>query len=442
MSRTGVRRVLGGLGVAAVIAAGGCRTPQPIVRVFTPPAAPPAAPTDLGQLPPVPLTQIEPDYHALPLLDPATADVTGETRPHPVGLTAEFVARRAAEHAPAATALERENEVPTATVEWPGGAHSTPSGGALARELRPLVAADMRNKAAGEAVAAFYQLADAEGRAEVVRKTIESLDKLRAAVKEAKAKGVKPPIDEDELDRQRATWISLLGQVELGAKLLDGQLKRALGASGKMTERFQPAGEFGISAEAVDVPAAVATALERRQDLVAMRTAYLKLAPDNVGEVREFLRTVPGTGGALGVGATTGTGGYGPRVGLFARAASRQIAEVEAAVSGVAAAEVEVRRRQLFGLIEQKERAVADEVRAEAAVLAESVRQVGLARWRAEKLMARLADLRKQDAGAAAVVPAELEANRARADVIQAVMGWHQAKAKLTAAQGLYAGGR
>ncbi|MEO2089689.1 MAG: hypothetical protein ABGY75_09360, partial [Gemmataceae bacterium] len=250
MSRTGVRRLLGGLGVAAVIAAGGCRTPQPVVRVFTPPATPPAALTDLGHLPPVSLTQIEPDYHTLPLLDPATADVTGETRPRPVGLTAEFVAGRAAEHAPAATALERENEVPSATVEWPGGSHPSPSGGALARELRPLVAADLRNKAAGEAVAAFYQLADAEGRAEVVRKTIESLDKLRAAVKEAKAKGVKPPIDEDELDRQRATWISLLGQVELGAKLLDGQLKRALGASGKMTERFQPAGEFGISAEA------------------------------------------------------------------------------------------------------------------------------------------------------------------------------------------------
>ena len=35
----------------------------------------------------------------------------------------------------------------------------------------------------------------------------------------------------------------------------------------------------------------------------------------------------------------------------------------------------------------------------------------------------------------------ELEANRARADVIQAVMAWHQAKAKLTAAQGLYTGG-
>ena len=45
---------------------------------------------------------------------------------------------------------------------------------------------------------------------------------------------------------------------------------------------------------------------------------------------------------------------------------------------------------------------------------------------------------KKDKQGALAVVPAELEANRARADVIQAVMAWHQARAKLSSAMGVF----
>jgi hypothetical protein len=410
---------------------------------MTAPSVTPQAPSGPIEIPSAPLTQLEPDYATLPLVDPATADVTGVTRPPPVGLTADTCAKLAAEHTLLAAALERENEVPSAVIEYPGTSPDTRCPDSVVRELRPLLAAHLRNQAAGDAVAAFYQLADAEGRADVVRKTIESLDKLQAAVRDAKAKGVKPPIDEEELDRQKATWIGLLGQAELGAKLLDGELKRRLGASGRTADRLMPTGEFGIVAEPVDAAAAVKTAVERRQDLIALRTAYLKLTPENVGEVREFLNTVPGAGG-LGSGrgpfAPPPPGAFGPRLPVVSRVAERRFAELTAALTAVAAMEVEVRKRQLYVLIEEKERGVADEVRAQVAVLTEQARQVGLARWRAEKLMTKLAELRRKEGGAAEVVPVELEANRARADVIQAVMAWHQAKAKLTAAQGLYTG--
>ena len=425
MSRAVVRRWYA-LGAAAVVAAAGCRTPSPVVRVFNPPSAP-AGPTAPNQIPSAPLGKLEPDYTTLPLVDPATADATGATRLPPSGLTEAVCAKLAAERAPFAAVVERENDVPAATVEQSG---QPACDGSLARTLRPLLAADLRNKAAGEAVVAFFQLADAEGRGDIVRGTIESLDKLRTAVKEAKAKGVEPPISEDELDRQRATWVGLLGQAELGAKLLDGDLKRRLGASGKTADRLHPTGEFGIPPQATDVEAAVRAALERRQDLIALRTAYLQMTPENLPEVREFLRTVPG---AMGVGSV------GPRLPIFARVAERKMAEIQSALSAVAAGEVQVRKQQLFVLVEEKERAVADEVRAQVAILSEQTRQVGLARWRAEKLLAKLAEERRNDRGAAAAAAAELEANRARADVIQAVMTWHQARARLTAAQGLYA---
>ncbi len=401
----------------------GCRS-VPTVRLFAPPTTPAPLPSAPGELPNAPLTLLEPDYKNLPLLDPAKADITGVLRPQAIGVTEETVVARAGARAAIATALEKENEVAVAI----GQGQPDPQK-SLARELRPLIAADARNKAIGEAVVAFYQLGDLEGRGDIVRSTIESLDKLQAAVKEARAKGAKPPIDEEELDRQRATWIGLLGQAELGTKLLDQDLKRRIGASGKALDRLQPSGDFRVSTDPIDVEAAVKIALERRQDLLALRTAYLKLGPEQLPEVRDFLKTIPGTSGGLGQ--------IGPRP-LVARFFRQKMNEAVAVINSAAGQEVEIRKQQLFLLIEEKERAVADEVRAQEAILMEQARQVGLARWRAEKLMAKLAELRKDDKGAAAIVPLELEANRARADVIQAVMGWQQARAKLKTAQGLY----
>ena len=96
-----------------------------------------------------------------------------------------------------------------------------------------------------------------------------------------------------------------------------------------------------------------------------------------------------------------------------------------------------MRRQQLFRLIEEKERATADEVRGAVATLNEQTRQVGLTRWRAEQQMAKLADAKKMGKGPFLEVPAELETLRARADVIAAVMAWHQARSRVAVAQGV-----
>lgn len=427
------RRVwwIASVGLAAGIAVGCKHAPPP--RVFYPP--PVAEKPPRVEVPSAPLSPLEPDLNKLPLIDPATADVTGSTRLPALGLTEATCAKLAFEHAPLASAVERENSVPVvADPDRP------PPEDSLSRELRPLVVAELRNKAAGDAVAAFYQLADLEGRSAVVRETIEEIDVLRKAVEEAIKRGAKPPIDMEEIARQRATWIGLLGQAELGAKLLDADLKRRIGASGKTSDRLMPTGEFGLPKETLDVEAAVLVALEKRPELQALRTAYLKLTPETLPEVREFLQAVPSTGGLLGSGAMGGMmGSAGPKLPFMRRIAERRLAEQLAPVQSAADHEVAVRKAQLFTLIDERERAVADEVRAQALVLAEQSRQVGLVRWRVEKQKAKVAELRKEEKGAAAVVPAELELNRERAELIQAVMQWHQARAKLTAAQGLYA---
>lgn len=418
------------VGLTTAVAVGCKHAPPP--RVFYPP--PVAEKPPRVDVPSAPLSPLEPKLESLPLIDPATADVTGATRPPAIGLTETVCARLAFDHAPLAIAVERENSVPVvADPDRP------PPESSLSRELRPQVVAEMRNRAAGEAVVAFFQLADVEGRSAVVRETIEEIDVLRRAVEEAIKRGAKPPIDMDEIARQRATWIALLGQAELGTKLLDADLKRRIGASGKTVDRVMPTGEFGLPKETLDVEAAVRVALEKRPELLALRAAYLNLTPDTLPEVREFLRAMPSSGGVLGTGGMGGMmGGVGPRLPFVRRIAERRLAEQLAPLQAAADQEVAVRKAQLFTLIDERERAVADEVRAQALVLAEQARQVGLIRWRVEKQKAKVAELKKDEKGAASVVPAVLELNRERAELIQGVMSWHQARAKLTAAQGLY----
>ncbi|OWK36719.1 hypothetical protein [Fimbriiglobus ruber] len=73
-----------------------------------------------------------------------------------------------------------------------------------------------------------------------------------------------------------------------------------------------------------------------------------------------------------------------------------------------------------------------------AAALDAQAKQVGLARWRADLLIKKAADAKGK--GPLVELPAELEALRARAEVVAAVMTWRQARVRLDAAQGLLGG--
>ncbi len=414
-----------------LVALAGCRAPS--VRVVVPTQSP-AGPTLPSQLPPATATSLEPDYARLPLVDPHGAASLPAATPR-VAVTEATVLRLAAERASLPTVLQRESELPRLIAATPS--HATGDDGALLREVRTLFAADARNRAAGDAVQEFFRLADTEGRLDLLRISIERLDFLREAARKAKAEGARLPVELDELDAQRANLLALLGQAELGAKLLDIDLKRRLGLAAQTPECLLPAGDFAVASDSVDAEASVTIALERRPDLQALRTAYFGLTPESLPSVQQYLRGVPGAVGLVGHGSVVQPPKGNPHF-PFSRFFRHRIDEWAKAIDTVTAAEVAVRRQQLYRLTEEKERAAADEVRAAVASLNEQTRQVGLARWRAEQQMAKLADIKKMTKGPFLEVPAEMETLRARSDVIAAVMQWHQARGKLTAAQGLY----
>ncbi len=424
-----MRRVLPltGFLLALATALAGCRGPEIRLLPAKPlPAVPPVSEPAVAAI-----TAIEPDLKTLPRVEPGSDG--GSVRPPGRGIAEAEVARVAAERALTANLLRTESSVPRAVLTDRHGVPLTKGDDdALIREVRALAATEARNRTASEALVAFFQLADAEGRGDVLRKSVILLDQLKAAVKDAKAKGAKVPVEADELDRQRAGLLGVLGQAELGAKLLDVDLKRRLGLPGTSADRLQPTGDFGLSAPTPDVTEAVAQALERRGDLQALRTAYLGLNTDTLASVREYIRALPGVGGLVGGGP--------PQLPFVRRLSERRLAPSVAALDAVLVAEVEVRKRQLWAVIEEKERGTADEVRAAVAAVSEQARQVGLARWRAEQVIAKADEEKTKARGAILEQLAEIEALRARADVIAAVMQWHQARVRANAAMGLYAG--
>lgn len=393
-----------GLLLTAVSLAG-CRT----VSVHSPLASVEASiPTQPSVLPAAAVTPLEPDVSKLPKWSgPANAALPPVSPSAP--LTPATVQRLATERAAAAQLFELEAAGRSETLA----------------EVRMQLASDSRQRAAVEALQEFYRLAELTGRQELLRTSLDRLDELRESAKKAKANGARLPIELDELDVQRANLLSLFGQAELGAELLDLDLKRRLGLPSKSTARLRPSDDFTVTADALDVEAAVKIALVSLPELLALRTAYHGLTPENLPSLRSYLATagLPGIGGdALKI-----PGG---------RAVRRRLDEWTANLESGAAAEVAVRRKQLYHVIEEKERGAADEVRAAGASLMEQTRQVQSTAWRAEQQKAKFEDLQKMAKGPFLEVPAELEWLRARSDLLAAVMQWQQARVKWLAAQG------
>ncbi|OWK36666.1 hypothetical protein FRUB_09229 [Fimbriiglobus ruber] len=408
--------------MCAVVIAAGCRAPAPPV------VAPATAPRPAPDLPVTPVTGLEPDYRTLPTLDPTTtnaADVA--TAPPGYRAVSEEVCRReAAARAPAALVLSREGVDDAADALGCTSPETQPVR-RLGHELRTHLAAVARNRAALQALEYYFQMADAEGREELARASLGTLDQLRVIVRKAKADGLRVPVDPDDLDRQRGTVLGLLGQADLAAKAVDIELKRRLGVPAATIERLRPTGTFAVSATPVKLDLAVQTALEERGDLRALRAAYLDLSSETLESAREILRgSIPGLHRPITSRPTPSS---------LAKLARRRMPSVPDAA---ALAEVAILRQQLFDVIADRERTAADEVRETAAAVDAQGKQVGLARWRADQLIKKAADAKGK--GPLVELPAELEALRARAEVVAAVMTWHQGRVRLDAAQGLLGG--
>lgn len=425
------------LGFMTVILGGlaGCRCVEPCAEAGATPIAncPERNPADLPTIEP---HGVESTLGKLPVVDLAKAPSAVESKSGTYrSLTEAEVRTMAREASHAARRIEMESQIPVVTSETKHRRRhdSDDSSSAIEsflRQSRELTAAGERAKAAGEAIATFYQLAEAEGRAELMRTGLTAFDNYRAEKAKSTLQGTRvvPPSEFDlvQLDQQRGQMLDTATLLRFQIQKLNIDLKKQTGLAGHTADRLYPTGDFAFDASPLDVQAMVRSAMENRQDLLLLRLAYYELNEDTLPAVRDQLRSVIGILTPPKVLAR-------PRIWLST--AGERFGHGKATDPALVQ-ELAVRRSQLFDLICEKERDAADQVRTAAAYQETASSLVATTNARAEALKKQVETLRSKKSPVILEVPVVLEWLKARGDVITAVMNWHQARVKLQAAQG------
>jgi hypothetical protein len=417
-------------GVLLLLLLAGCHLPSvAVVRKNGPAIAEREAPS-LGPVLPSTLE----NYGALlPTIDPRTAQpsqLSTQGGANFLGLTDDDCRKRAVANSNLAKLLERENDKPQIQLVSKKKPCPETTNEQLRAELRTLAATAIRNSDAATALERFYQLADAEGRTELLSTGMKAFDDYRSLTKRFREAGL-PTMDDEELTRQRGKLLSDLERAEAGIRLLNVDLQNRLGLSVKGDERLWPSGDFSVTLASIDTEAEVAKALANRADLQFLRKLHLSLSVDTLPTINAQLQTITSLAGA----------GASPVMPWFpgSRLLEKRTQELKAQLRSAAEAEVAVRREQLFTLIADREKTVAGEVRASVVQMESAARRIALAKSTADTWQAKV-DKANRDAKPFDRFPAELEWYRSRAEVLTEVMAWHHWRAKLRAATGELAG--
>jgi outer membrane protein TolC len=367
---------------------------------------------------------IEPDLTALP-------PTAGSTPAGPLGrcyqaLTAQECQSLAARGGGLGQALETE------ALSRPGGQGLSCLAALPSRQRQRLsevvlaqATEEARNRAAAAALEAYYRLAEAEGRGDLLRLSQAEVGKTVLEAEELRAKGLRPPVDLADLRRQREQLRADEVQLARTIDQLNGQLRTLLGLpSGEHGCSLWPADPLRVTPTPLDLEACVAEGLERRPDLRLLRAlshvdaATLPVARQVLGGVHVLL---------------------GPQApGHLARVA----AALRACLGG---AEVEAVRTEVGQLLAERERQAANEIRQAGREVDARFRLVILARRRAEAARKKLEEVQEKRARGLAVGgagrTAQLDLYKARGELLHEVVNWHIARTQLARSLGLLGGG-
>lgn len=312
------------------------------------------------------------------------------------------------------------------------------AGDRLDARFRYLAALETRNQAVAEALTLYYQLASAEARQPLLYQALALVESLLAKAQAARSEKIPYPLDPEDLLLQRSQLRDQLAQLELGICLLNIELKRRLGWPAEpLTEHFWPVDDFTVSDENLPPEQAAALALVDRPELRAWRLALESLTVQTAQQWRELwdasasLRSADELRRGGDRGARPGGGFLG--VCLRRKSSPPDLSTL-----------VQRWREQVRLVLEQRERAVADQARSAALLLAEQTRRLATARQRLLLWDQRLEQAtRRREAGQpnAEISEAQVRWQRllAEMDLIEQVAAWHQARVRLRAALGWYA---
>jgi hypothetical protein len=288
-------------------------------------------------------------------------------------------------------------------------------------DLLALRAVEERNRSAGAALELYYRLAESEAGLDILQESQAGLDHALANIAELREQGIKVEVDEHALARRKIELADQQAEAELGREQSHGGLKLLLNLAAEDPTRIWPAADLAAVAEPLDVEAAVAMGLASRAELIILRCLIESLT----------VQTLPGARAALSQRDPS----LGTSVDL------RKLHLLLAHTRG--ASELPGRRAQLAQLLDERERTIAEEIRANAATMAARLRQAGLAQQIVANRKARVTELeKKRELGMATpfeIAAEKLEVTKAEGELMRKVVAWRIAQVKLRQSQGLLA---
>jgi hypothetical protein len=410
--RRGVKRAQPGFLAAGLLAQallGGCTSP-PVAR-HEPAVLLPL--TQRGRVEVVVAPDTEP---------PGAQDETG--RPPYRALSADECQCLAANSAEVANVLQANRQGGQHDAHHPSLA-STSERERLYDTVSGYAAEEVRNRRAGDALEAYYRLAEAEGRADLIREALSELQAVIDRARDLQKRGVVgPEVAEAALRR----WTQSRGdQVEVDVVIdqLNGQLKTIdnLASDAESDYRIWPTDPLLVPDEDPDPVGCVAKGLARRADLNLLRALGAGLDA----------RTLPVANQAL---STVSTLLGGPAGGC------KWLTDLAAAVLPCLKNEaVETVRGQVNALAQARERQAVQEITTAARVVAARRAEVALASLRAELSGRKVKDLEerlnKGENVRTELTTARLDAIKDRGDQVHSAADFMVAFTRLKQAMGL-----
>lgn len=292
----------------------------------------------------------------------------------------------------------------------------------LAHVLKAYAADEARNQTAGLALTAYYRLAEARLQLQLIFQGLDIADRLVAQAEEMQKKGLTLPQDMTVLLRARSDVVADRLKLELLRDRLTEQIRQL--ADGKLCAcRIGTVEVFEVTDDPLDEKEAITTALKYRADLNGLRAARTNLDASTLPLIRQLL------------------GGAHPLLGDKVRRCVPMVECLPRVLPLLAAGELEKVRKELDGLICERERQAVSEVRQALAKIRFTTELARQAQHRQGWAQKRLAEL-EEKAGKGLSTDGELPKSqrdqvKMRGEVLHEAIEFHIAKMELRLAQGL-----
>jgi hypothetical protein len=330
-------------------------------------------------------------------------------------LRAEEVQCLAAANAPTAKLYASESR---AALTADTGRRCNPAA-PTASKLMAYRAIDERNKAAGVALELFYSLAEAEASRDILGRSLAEVDQAAANLDQLKQSGLKIPMDQTALQRQKLDWLDQQIQLHSAVRRMQGQLQQLCGFEADETTAVWPQADLAVTVTPLDPQAAVTEGLANRADVGALQMLDGSVDAGTLPAARSGIQALsPGLGGAI---------------------ISRRLL----GGNSVSEEELQTRQAQVRQARIDTERTASREIDEAVQNVETRLREIAVGKERWEVWRKRVADLKEKretdNVTAFDVNAAQLELLRAESDTLHRVIAWKIAQAKLKQAQGLLA---